>query len=234
MISTRSRYRTKLCSLSLPLSLLLSLLLYLSICITAHAQSNPSAVNQSDGPPSGLAMQTVVVYNGLNVIGLCYSQSTASSTNMGGMAPRPRTAQITVSAISSAAAAVVTSTGHGLTVGTYPSVTISGVTGAGGWTAANASWTATVLTANTFSIPLNSSAYTGSAGGTMVFTTTAPRQTVAEWAVQAFGYQCTSGTGLTCAGGTQGTVPVWKGWLSGSQAFGSKCSDLTGGLVVIQ
>lgn len=188
-----------------------SILFCTAVCLSG--QSAPSPVNQSDGPPSGLAMQTVFVYSGSNVVGICYSQSAASSANTGGMAPRPRTALVSISAIGAAAAAVVTSTGHGLTIGTNPRVTISGVTGAGGWIASNATWTATVIDANTYSIPLNSSAYTGSAGGTMVFTTTAPRQTVAEWAVQIIGYS--------------GANVVYKAWLGGSQSFGAKCSDAT-------
>jgi hypothetical protein len=67
---------------------------------------------------------------------------------------------MSVSAISKAAAAVVTTTlNHGLTTGN--TTTISGALG---MTGANGTWTVTVLTPTTFSIPYNSSAaptYTG-------------------------------------------------------------------------
>lgn len=187
-----------------------SILFCAAVC--AFGQQNPQAVNQSDGPPSGLAMQTVFVYSGSNVVGICYSQSVASSANAGGMAPRPRTAQIAISAISKASAAIVTSTGHGLTISTNPSVTISGATGTGWVTGINGSFVATVIDANTFSVPVASTGF-GTLAGTVVFTTTAPRQTVAEWAVQIIGYS--------------GANAVYKAWLGGSQAFGAKCSDAT-------
>jgi len=73
-----------------------------------------------------------------------------------------------ISAISKANPAVVTSTGHGLVIGSHPGVTITGATGTG-WTAVNRLWYATVIDANTFSIPVDSTGF-GTLGGTITFT----------------------------------------------------------------
>jgi hypothetical protein len=51
----------------------------------------------------------------------------------------------------------------------------------------------------------------GALTGTLVFTTTAPRITIAEWAVELLVYS--------------GSNPIWKGWLAGSSSYAAKCSD---------
>ena len=177
--------------------------------VIAFPQSTTTSVNQSDGPPSGSAIQTVFIYSGSTVIAQCWSPSRPTKL-------LPRTATVAISTISKASAAIVTSTGHGLSLLTRPSVILSGATGTG-WTGVNATWTATVLSADTFSIPIDSSGF-GTLGGTIVFTTTAPRQTVAEWSVQLF----------------LGSPISSKAWLGGSQSFGSKCSDVTSTTVILQ
>ena len=191
-----------------------SILLVLFVCI-AGAQSPASPVNQSDGPPSGPAIQTVFVYNSGAVIAQCWSPSQPTTL-------LPRTTSVSISGISKASAGVVTSTGHGFTLLTRPLVTISGATGTGwvsGAHTVNGTFTATVLSADTFSIPVDTST-NGTLGGTVVFTTTAPRQTVAEWSVQLFLGAPSAVTG--------------KAWLNGSQSFGSKCADVTSTTVVLQ
>lgn len=79
---------------------------------------------------------------------------------------RTRTSQplVDVTTISKAAAAVVTTRlAHGLAVGTTLTVTISGATGTG-WSAVNATFTPTILTQTTFSIPVASTGF-GTIGG---------------------------------------------------------------------
>lgn len=71
---------------------------------------------------------------------------------------------VTISAATNAAAAVLTVNNHGLSTG--DGITISGATG--NWTAINGSWTITVLSVNTFSIPVDSTAF-GALTGTPVF-----------------------------------------------------------------
>ncbi len=173
-------------------------------CIAYPQQS----VNQADGPPSGPGVQTVFLYSGSSVSAICWAQSSAKDSNS-----NRHTTKVAVSAVSKANPAVVTSAGHGFTLLTLPQITVSGATGTG-WTAINTTFTATVIDANTFSIPIDSSGF-GTLAGTVVFSTTAPRQTVAEWAVQMFGY-----------GGPSGAVS-FKGWLQGSTSMTAKCSDAT-------
>lgn len=78
-------------------------------------------------------------------------------------------ATVSVSGITKAAAAVVTtSVVHGMAVGTTLTATISGATGTG-WTTINATFTPTILTQTTFSVPLNSTGF-GTLGGTVIVT----------------------------------------------------------------
>lgn len=165
------------------------------------------AVNQTDGAPSGPPIQTAFVYTGSNVSGICWARSTPSNNQE----RDNRNTAVAVSAVSKASAAVVTSVGHGFTLLTLPQVTISGATGTG-WSAINSTFVATVIDADTFSIPVASTGF-GTLAGTVVFKTTAPRQTVNEWAVQVLGY-----------GGPGGAVSV-KTWLNGTNSFTNKCSD---------
>lgn len=72
-----------------------------------------------------------------------------------------------ISATSNAAAAIITSVGHGLTTGDV--VFIKG--GTGSWTPVNLSFVATALTANTFSIPLDTSGF-GAVTGTLTWAST--------------------------------------------------------------
>lgn len=132
---------------------------------------------------------------------LCCAQSFSDSSIRRGT-------QVSISSVSKANPAVITSTAHGFPISARPQVTIAGATGTG-WTGINGSFTATVIDADTFSIPVDSSAF-GTLGGTVYFTTTAPRLSIAEWAVQKFVYS--------------GTTLIWSGWLGGAASFNQKCS----------
>jgi hypothetical protein len=165
------------------------------------------AVNQVGGPPAAPLMQEVYVYTGGNVTAICWSPAMVNTGN------RSRT-QVTITAISKANPAVVTSTAHGLNLNTRPGVTISGATGTGwvsGATGVNRTTTATVIDANTFSIPVDTTT-NGTLGGAIVFITTAPRLSVAEWAVQKIAYDG-SGNVLN------------RTWIAGSAGMAAKCSD---------
>lgn len=80
--------------------------------------------------------------------------------------------------VSKAAAAVVTSVAHGLTSG--QAVTFSGATA--GWVTINGTRTVTVLTADTFSVAIDSSGFAGNFDGTI--TTLAPRTNSPCWSLQ--------------------------------------------------
>jgi hypothetical protein len=73
-------------------------------------------------------------------------------------------AAVSVTAATNANPAALTSTAHGLTTG--QKVTISGATGS--WVPINGTWAVTVTGANTFTIPVDSTAF-GALAGTVVF-----------------------------------------------------------------
>lgn len=161
-------------------------------------------VRQTDDP-APVAVQKVPVLSGNNTVALCYAQAVVTTGT------RAAT-RVSISSVSKASPAVVTSTTHGFDTHSRPSVTISGATGTG-WSAINATHVATVINANTFSIPVDSSGF-GTLGGTVVFTTTAPRTVMPEWAVQLFSYDGSNNV-------------VWIGWLNGTTGYVSKCSEAT-------
>jgi hypothetical protein len=88
---------------------------------------------------------------------------------------------VTYSAISNANPAVVTATGHGFNLHSSPTVVITG--GTGNWAAFNGTVKATVVNDNSFSIPINTSAF-GAVTGTIVIKSNAPSETAAMWKVQ--------------------------------------------------
>lgn len=193
------------------------------LCLLCWMAGEARAQNP-DGPPVAISegsppvgWEVVLCYDGVcgatgtDLTALCYARSTLTT----GLRAATKVA---ISAVSKASAAVVTSTGHGFPISARPIVTISGATGTG-WTGINATWTATVIDANTFSIPINSTTF-GTLGGTVVFTTTAPRTTQAEWAVQKLVYDT--------------HTLIWKGWLNGSSGLQAKCSDATSTAVTQQ
>lgn len=184
--------------------------LLLFVCAAfALAQDGPNT-NPTEGPPM-TGYQQVFNYTGTNLTSVCTAQSRVTN------GPRASTF-VAISAVSKANPAVVTSTGHGFALSARPQVTISGATGTG-WTAINATFTATVIDADTFSIPVDSSGF-GTLAGTVRFTTTAPRSTVAEWSVQLFAYSS--------------STLIWKGYLNGNAALNSKCSDAASTTLVAQ
>jgi hypothetical protein len=146
-----------------------------AVAIPAVAQDGPNT-NLTDGPPM-VAYQKVFGYSGTNLTYICYARSVDQS--------RVNRAGVSISAASNAAAVSFTSNGHGFDASSRPKVTISGATG--GWTSVNGTFTATITGANTFTIAVDSSAF-GALTGTLVFKTTAPRTSIAEWAVKRYVY----------------------------------------------
>ncbi len=174
-----------------------------ALCLTAFALAASVASAQQSVSIVTEPDQQVLNYTGSLLTSACYAKSTLT------IGPRAST-YVAISGISKAAAAVVTSTGHGFAVSSRPQVTISGATGTG-WTGVNATWTATILGADTFSIPIDSQAF-GTLAGTIVFVTTAPRSTMYEWKVQKLVYDTSN-------------LLIWTGWLGGSPAYTWRCSD---------
>jgi hypothetical protein len=183
-------------------SMRLLALLFLALPLLSQ-QGQP--VRVVDDPPPD-AVQKVLIVNGSNqTTAVCSARSSVTTGQRASF-------QVAISAVSKANPAVVTSTGHGFNVSSLPKVTISGATGTG-WTGINATWTATIIDANTFSIPIDSTGF-GTLAGSVIFTTTGPRTTVPEWAVAMITYD---GSGNV----------NWTGWLNGSTGYTNKCSDAT-------
>lgn len=182
--------------------------IFLFAVIPMLAQTG-SPVRVSDDP-SPSAVQHVYVVTGSSTTAICTALSALSSriNNV-----------VAISAISKASSAVITSTGHGIDTNSRPSVTISGATGTG-WSGVNGTFVATIIDANTFSVPVDSTGF-GTLAGTVIFTTTGPRKTVAEWAVERIAYD---GSGNA----------IWSGWLNGNTSYTNKCSDASSTTLVQQ
>jgi hypothetical protein len=171
------------------------------------------AVALSEGPPS-LAYQTVFGYSGTNLTYRCMSPSFIQATGTAGVITpvagiRRNQIAIAISAATNASPVVFTSTGHGFALNSRPQVIVSG--GTGNWAVVNGTFTATLVDANTFSIPVNSTAF-GAVTGTLIFRTTAPRLNVWEWAVELYAYDGSSNL-------------ISRTWLTGSTGTGLRCSD---------
>lgn len=88
---------------------------------------------------------------------------------------------LTITAVSNASAGVVSAASHGMHAESSPKVTITG--GTGNWTVINSTWQVTYLTADTFSIPLDTTSL-GPLTGTLVVKTTAPLLNKPMWLVR--------------------------------------------------
>lgn len=184
-----------------------TLAITLLLAAIAAAQSG-TPVRPTDDP-SPNAIQKVLVVSGTNTVAVCSSPSTLSS----------RSGRIvSISAASNANPVSLTSTSHGFDSNSLPTITISG--GTGNWTAVNGTWVATITSANAFTIPVDSTSL-GALTGTLVFTTTAPRKTVAEWSVQKIAYDGSNN-------------PIWIGWLGGATSYSQKCSDYASTTITAQ
>lgn len=170
------------------------------LCAMAWAQLPPECVGST--PAAGMPCQVVPNYNGSNQLtSLCYARSVDALR-------RPNTT-VAISAVSNASPAVMTATGHGFALGSRPQVTITGFTV--GWLTANGTWTATVVDANTFSIVLDSTAF-GALSGTPIFSTTAPRSTVAEWAIRLMKYDASGNL-------------IGQFWMGGNMSLVNLCTS---------
>lgn len=149
-----------------------------AVCLFAQ-QPGATEVNINTGP-SRNAYQSIFGYSGDLVIWECQAISVSTSRLNN---------RVAISAATNANPVVFTSTGHGFEVNTRPKVLIAG--GTGNWTAVNGEFTATIIDANTFSVPVDSTTF-GALTGSLTFATTAPRTTVAEWAVKLYAYDGTN------------------------------------------
>lgn len=168
----------------------MKLLLFFA-ALAVYAQGETRIAQKS--PDTGY--QFIMGYSGTNMTYLCKAKSL-----------QPTSANISVASATNASPVVFTiSGGHGFNAATSPSakpiITVSG--GTGNWTAVNGSFTATILSSTTLSIPVDSTAF-GALAGTVVFTTRAPLTTRPIWSVLV----------LTYDGSNNNTGTAWVGGVS--------------------
>jgi hypothetical protein len=153
----------------------------------------PASVSITQVPPGVAATMVYDVAGGSNIVYQGESLSSQSS---------PTT--LTVSAVSKANPAAITSTAHGLLSDNL--VTISGATGS--WAALNGSRIITVTGANNFTVAVDSSGFSGSFDGSI--TTACPRTSAAVWAIMKNYYDVSSNLTRTAwAGGDTNMAHVW-------------------------
>lgn len=133
------------------------------------------SVLQSEGPPNE-SYTHVYSYSGTNVECIGAARSSRQAVTL------------TVTSVSTAAAAVVTVTAHGLA--TDNRVIISGATG--DWAGLNGTQIITRTGANTFTVPINSSGYAATFNGAI--TTTAPQTSKPIWAISKIYYDGSGNT----------------------------------------
>lgn len=165
------------------------LCVFLLCAVAVLAQNTPSGMQVivSDGPSA--EFYTRYAYTSGTITHICASKHYNELST------------VTQSAISNAASAVVTATAHGLHPDSNPTVVITG--GTGNWAAFNGTRTVTVIDANSFSVPVNSTGF-GAVAGTIVIKTNAPRTSRPIWVVTKVNSDA-SGTGrqssMTAVGG---------------------------------
>jgi hypothetical protein len=166
----------------------------------------------------------VYIYQNSQVVAICSSPSTLTV----GLNDWRKGVQIPINGIANGNPTVITSNGHGLDTSlalnnspptARPSISIVGATGA--WLTLDATWTASVLTPNTFSIPLDSTGFGAYTQTGPYFTTTAPRAGQAEWAVQRLFYDASGNA-------------VAKLWVGGVQTYTNRCNDAISTTVQVQ
>lgn len=174
-----------------------NLIALLIACGLVYAQDGATVIIGKG--PQNYPYQRIYGYSGSNLVYICKARAVSNSR---------ASTSISITAATNANPVVLTSVGHGFHANSRPSITISG--GTGNWTAINGTFAATILSADTFSIAVNSTSI-GALAGTIKFTTTAPRTTVAEWEVEVFAYD---GSGNM----------IWGGYLNG-RSSSQKCSE---------
>lgn len=131
----------------------------------------PVTVSTSQGPPA--EAWTSIMENDASGNQLYVGQARSF---------QEKPAPLTVSSVSKANPAVVAVTGHGL----QSDNTVDVAGGTGDWAGINGNQKITVIDANSFSIPVNTSAYAGTFAGAV--TTNSPQTNAGVWSIQKFYY----------------------------------------------
>ena len=185
-------------------------LLALAACVILIGQTVPegTTTNQTGGTPNR-AFQRLFYYDGSsNLQYICVALSV-----------NPRTTLPTATAATLASPTVITSTGHGLDATTNPEIRITGATAT--WADINETWTATIIDANSFSVPFNASSGVSAFGAqAWTITTAAPRTTLAQWAIQRLTYTGTSLTGSHWAKLTTGPPSAYDKVCASKSSYG--------------
>jgi len=151
----------------------------------------PSPVLPSIGPPD-------TAWTGINDYG---GGSTILYSGLAKSIQQPFT--LTVTSVSKASSAVVTVTAHGLDTDNI--VTVTG--GTGEWTGVNGAQIITKVDANSFTIPVATTGYSGSFAGSI--STLAPRTSAACWSIQKYYYSGSNLVRSAWANGNAAANAIW-------------------------
>jgi hypothetical protein len=175
----------------------------LALLLTATAlfsQEGPN-VNPTIGSPMR-GTEQILYYTGTNLSYRCLAWSNQIIAHT-----------FPVTAASNANPVSFTSTAHGFDYQSgntgFPTIDIVGGTGA--WAAINGLWKITPTGANTFTIPVDSTAF-GAFQTTIIFKTQAPRTTQPVWAIQNLVYDGSNNL-------------IWMGWAGNPGGAGSSAGS---------
>lgn len=172
----------------------MKILLLMLTALAAFAQPGYRLSQKNPDVP----YQYVFGYSGTSLIYLCRANS-----------QQPVVSSVSIASATQANPVVITvSGGHGFDASSTPLVVISG--GTGNWVGVNGTFTATIASSTTFSIPVNSTSF-GAVAGSLIYTTRAPLTTNPVWSVQKFIYN---------GGGSM----IWSGWSGGTTAYNQVCT----------
>lgn len=148
-------------------------------------------VNVTQGPPEQAWVSVNDYGTGSSILYAGLAKSTQQPVNL------------TVTSVSKASTAVVTVTAHG--IDTDNIVTVSN--GTGSWTGINGAQIITKIDANSFSIAVDTSLYSGTFAGTI--STLAARTSAAQWAIQKFYYSGSNLVRSAWANGNSAPNAIW-------------------------
>lgn len=138
---------------------------------------------------------------------LAYDASTPANVEYVGVAKstQPAPTTLTVASVSKAAAAVFTVTAHGLASDNI--ITVAGATG--DWLALNGDRIITVLSVDTFSVAVDSRAFSGSFDAAATVKTVAPRTCCPIWSITKNYYGVNGAVRSACVQGSPAARFIW-------------------------
>lgn len=173
-------------------------IVFIALSLSLLAQSGGTGVVTTDGPPRD--WHTKVYTNTSGALYICYTKQDSQQTTLTSITPSSTSTTTTLTFGSA----------HGFSLRSYPSITLSGMTGS--WAALNGVHRATVVSSTVITVPINSSGF-GAVTGTLSAVTKAARLTQPIWGVKVLFTSISSG------------LPEFEGWAI--NGFSNVCTDPT-------